>query len=159
MGGYSDAGDSARCHFVGSYRQKVEQKGRITLPSTCRRALPAGAEGIFMVRQSPRDKCVQLIPVEEWRRMAAQRGAQSGVSGRGLVWQQRALFSQVEESAIDPKGRIAANPEILAANGIAGEVLVVGVNRLLELWNPETFFAELDQQSAAAPDVEDLLYG
>jgi MraZ protein len=159
MGDHSDAIPSARCHFVGSYRQKVEQKGRITLPSACRRAMPAGVEGIFMLRQSPTGPCVQLIPVEEWRRMAAERGARSGATGRELVWQQRALFSQVEESSIDHKGRVVANPELLAANGIAGEVLVVGVNRLIELWNPEAFFAELERQSAATLDVEDLLYG
>lgn len=155
MGGNSDA----RCHFVGSYRQKVEQKGRITLPSACRRAIPAEAEPAFMLRQSPRDHCVQVIPVDEWRRMATERGTRTGATGRGLVWQQRALFSQVEESVLDFKGRIAVNPDLLSVNGIAGEVLVVGVNRVLELWNPETFLAELQQQSPATNDVDDLLYG
>ena len=144
--------------FFGQFRLKIDEKGRLTLPATHRNALPAGADLEFVVRRSAKDSCLQLIPKAEWHSLAARRRGQPNADGDALRWQQRTLYSQAEEVVLDLKGRMAISRERLASAGISDEAIVVGVNRILELWEPQAFLSALDQKAAAPSDVDDLLY-
>jgi MraZ protein len=142
----------------GQGRLKIDEKGRLTLPATHRSALPAGADLEFVVRRSGKDSCLQLIPKAEWHALAARRRGQPSADGDALRWQQRTLYSQAEEVVLDLKGRMGISRERLASAGISDEAIVVGVNRILELWEPRAFLNALEQKAAAPSDVDDLLY-
>jgi MraZ protein len=144
--------------FFGQFRLKIDEKGRLTLPATHRNALPESAGLEFVVRRSGKDACLQLIPKPEWHSLAARRRGQTDADGEQLRWQQRTLYSQAEEVVLDVKGRMAISRERLSAVGISDEAIVVGVNRILELWEPQAFLNALDQKAAAPSDVDDLLY-
>jgi len=147
------------CNFVGRYRLRVEAKGRVTLPAPCRRALPDPTEPIFMVRAAPDTPCIQLIPAQEFRQAAEQFVGLSSGDAETRARRRRKTFSSVEEITADQKGRFGIDPSLLRKIGVEDEVLIVGVNRILELWKPETFTAELSEDEHVADELDDLLYG
>jgi len=145
------------CEFFGRYRIKGDEKGRLTLPSLLRRALPTGAKPLFLLRQGTDDPYIQMIPLHEWN--ALQKRREGGLKGRELRWSQRTFKGGVDPVQLDPKGRFSVVAELLEKNGIADEILVQGVGRVLELWDPDTFFRLLEKNSTDPKDVDDLLYG
>lgn len=147
------------CEFFGRYRLKLDDKGRVTLPSLLRRALPTGAKSLFLLRQGSDDPYVQMIPVHEWNRLQGRREAAGGLTGRELRWSQRTFKGGVVPVQLDPKGRFSVAGELTEANGIGEEILIQGVGRVLELWDPTTFFDLLAKNSMDPKDVDDLLYG
>jgi MraZ protein len=142
------------CEFFGQYRLKLDEKGRLTLPSICRKALPEGAEPTFILRQGD-DEFVQMIPLYEFKQLR-QRRQKVDTSGRSLQWQARNFYGGVESTSLDPKGRFKIPESLVAGNHFEEEVLVVGVGRILELWRPETFFAEQQKFPDASADIDDL---
>lgn len=147
------------CQFFGEFRLKIDAKGRLTLPASHRKALSnAGVEAELVVRRASKDSCLQLIPKAEFLAFAQQRRGQSSVDGETLRRQQRALYSQSEEAALDLKGRMAISRERLSAAGIQGDAILVGVNRILELWEPQAYLADQAEQAKTAKEVDDLLF-
>ncbi len=118
--------------------------------------MPEGSESTFLLRQG-KERCIEMIPLTEWQKLRA-RGGTPDKTGADRRWAQRSFRSEVEPAQLDPKGRFSAPDELLTDNGIKGEVLIVGVGRILELWNPDTFFAELKKHRTGSDEMDDLFY-
>ena len=48
--------------------------------------------------------------------------------------------------------------ELLDRGGMKRDVLVLGVGKLLELWDPDTFFAAASKHEVDGGEIDDLLY-
>ena len=144
--------------FSGRFRLKSDSKGRLTLPSFCRRALPVEEEQWLVMRRGG-ESYVQVIPLHEWQRIEArQRGGQAAARGPERQWQLRLQSSSVAHSCLDQKGRVTVPQDLLEHAGIAGEVLVLGVGRHMELWDPDTFFAQAAKHADDGNQIDDLLF-
>lgn len=144
--------------FFGRFRLKLDAKGRLTLPSIYRREL--GEEDEWLVLRPGADGFVQVIPSQQWQKLLAeQRRSSAGVGrGRDRQWQRRLQASGVSVAALDLKGRITVAQELLEKCGIQKEVLVLGVGKHLELWDPETFFEAAAGHEVDGGEIDDLLY-
>lgn len=157
---YESRRDEAR--FYGRFRLKLDAKGRLTLPSVYRRALglgaspadgDAGREDTLLVLRRGAEGHVQLIPYETWDQIVDQQQAQSAATGRERRWAARRQYSGVEIATLDPKGRLTVPQSLIESGGLAGDVMVIGAKRLMEIWDPETFF----QLEAQAPEEDESL--
>lgn len=157
-------GSEAR--FYGRFRLKLDAKGRITLPSVYRRALglggaasdgEGGRDETHLVLRRGAEGFVQIIPYETWDRMV-DRQQKSDATGSARQWQARRQFSSVEIAGLDPKGRLTVPQSLIEAGGLAGDVMCVGAKRLMEIWDPETFFRLEAQAPAEDTTLDDELY-
>lgn len=138
--------------FMGTYRPKLDEKGRLFLPAKFRNAL---AEGVVVTQGQ--ENCLFVWPPEVFDREAdkAMSVPLSSASGRSHA---RIFFSGGDEMIPDKQGRISINPALRAYARLDRDVVVIGVRDRLEIWNPpswETYqaeqlqtFAELDEALA-----------
>lgn len=145
--------------FYGRFRIKLDVKGRLTLPALYRRSLGVddGDEAGLVLRQG-NEGFVQIVPAAVFDELV--RSGATGGSGKGAdrQWQKRMQLSSVDHASLDPKGRITVPSSLLEHNGIGREVLVLGVGRLMEIWDPDTFFALEKQKELETAAVDELLY-
>ena len=145
----------------GRFRIRLDAKGRLTLPALYRRSLGVGdpTDEAWLVLLQGNDGCIRVMPAPEFDELVRSGFAEGKGSDPEYRAQRRQLLSSVENASLDSKGRMTVPSELLKKNGIGRDVLVVGVGRLMEFWDPETFF-ELDKQTEldTAP-LDDLLYG
>ena len=142
----------------GRFRLKLDAKGRLTLPSIYRRAI--GDEDSWLVLRPGSEGFVQVIPSEQWQELLSQqreRGAERG-RGRDRQWQRRLHSSGVSLVSLDVKGRVTVPQELLDRGGMKRDVLVLGVGKHLELWDPDTFFAAASEHEVDGGEIDDLLY-
>ena len=150
----------SRPRFHGRFRQKLDEKGRVSLPAFLRRAIPqqhSGEQGNLILMDGP-EGYVQALPVEEWEDRTRRWRASATEGGAKKRWRRRAIFGGVVPAPIDDKGRFKIPRELLEAAGIDRECLILGVDTAIEIWNPQRYFEQQAQVETDLSDLEDLLF-
>ncbi len=120
--------------FVGEYRHSLDSKGRLSFPAKLREKL--GAE--FVMCRSF-DKCIRIHTMESWQEFADKLSSLQMVEDRNVS---RYFFSGAVWSGLDSQGRVVVPQHFRDFAGIDKNVVIVGVNKYLELWDEETWDAE-----------------
>ena len=121
--------------FAGTFENRIDRKGRVSLPADFRAELPADGARVVYVYPSPRGTALE----------ACDRGFMQRMSDS---IEQFDIFSDEEDDmtasivaaarriTIDPEGRIALPPELIAEAGIEDAVTFVGRGARFQIWNP-----------------------
>jgi MraZ protein len=122
--------------FKGTYRHRIDPKGRLPVPAAFRRGL--GEQPAPELVATPLDQCVACYPRDEWARLETQLHALPAFS-KPVKALTRLLASRAVDCALDVQGRILLPAALRAAAGLAHEVVVVGVLNRFEVWAPEAW--------------------
>ena len=134
--------------FMGTYRPKLDEKGRLFLPAKFRDRL---AEGVVVTQGQ--EHCLVVWPPEVFDR-EADRASEKPLTSKAARGYARTFFSGGDEVVPDKQGRISVPASLREYAGLEKDVVVIGVRDRLELWNPTRWddyqrnevqrFAELD---------------
>lgn len=136
--------------FKGTYRHRIDPKGRLPVPAAFRRALAGeGSKGLVLTLL---DQCLAAYPPTEWARLEAQlRGLPAfSRSVKALI---RLLTSRAVDCELDVQGRILLPAPLRQAAGVGHEVVVVGVLNRFEVWPPEAWEAFVRESERLLEDV------
>lgn len=135
--------------FKGTYRHRIDPKGRIPVPAAFRRGLADGRPGVVV---TPLDQCLAAYPPAEWARLEEQLRALPAFSkpAKALT---RLLTSRAVDCDLDVQGRILLPAALRAAAGLEREALVIGVLNRIELWSPERWDAFVSESERLLEDA------
>ena len=136
--------------FKGTYRYRLDGKGRLPVPPPFRRGLAsAGARGLVVTLL---DECLAAYPPAEWERLETQLVSLPAFSKpvKGLT---RLLASRAADCELDGQGRILLPPALRAAAGLGREATVIGVLNRFEVWSPERWSAFLEGSERLLEDA------
>ncbi len=122
--------------FYGEFEYKIDPKGRVPFPPRFRRELKDG-----VVLTPGVEGCIIAYPLSEWKKLATTLTSGS-VTRSKLRKLHRAIFATAFRTSIDGQGRVALPISLREYAGIEDEVVIIGVNNYLELWNKEQWEAE-----------------
>ncbi len=122
--------------FFGEFEYKVDEKGRVPIPSKFRRELKEG-----VVLTPGIEKCIIAYPQSEWKKLAATLTT-GAVTPSKLRRLNRAIFATAFSLYIDGQGRIALPAPLREYAEIEDEVVIAGTNTYLELWNKDQWQSE-----------------
>ncbi len=135
--------------FAGTFENKIDRKGRVSLPADFRAELPADGNRVIYIYRSPK-----VGALEACDRAFLQRLVDS--------LEQFDMFSDAEDElgstivadarkvSIDNEGRIVVPAEFLAFAGISQRVTFVGRGSRFQLWNPDAFEAHAAEKRERA---------
>jgi MraZ protein len=133
--------------FKGTYRHRLDGKGRLPVPAAFRRQL--AGEGLVV---TVLDQCLAVFPHAEWLRLEEQLRALPPF-GRQVKALARHLASRAVDCGLDVQGRILLPPALRAAAGLEREAVVVGVLDRFEVWAPATWDSFLRDSERLLDDV------
>ena len=139
--------------FFGEFAYRIDEKGRVLIPPRFRREL---GEGIVLTPGV--DKCINAYPLSGWRKVAAALTSGS-ISRSKLRKLNRAIFATAFSLNLDGQGRIALPDPLREYAQIEDEVVIVGVNTYLELWNSEQWEVEKATSLEQAGQIIETLEG
>jgi MraZ protein len=134
--------------FKGTYRHRIDAKGRLPVPASFRRAL--GPEDALVVTLL--DQCLAAYPPSEWARLEGQLAVLPAFS-KPVKALTRLLTSRAADCEIDAQGRILLPPALRQASGLMRDAVVVGVLNRFEVWAPEAWDAFLRESERLLDDV------
>ncbi len=128
--------------FLGQHVYTLDSKGRLTIPACFRKEL---TERLVITRGL--DHCLALYPLDVWQELTHKVNALpiTSVQGRAL---RRLFFADATAVSLDRQGRMLV-PERLreyATLILSHEVVVVGLDRYMELWAPAQWEMHNEQQ-------------
>ena len=127
--------------LYGKYKLSLDPKKRLAIPAKIRNAFPEGQqEKIFLTKGT--EECITGYYMEEWKNFENWVES-SGFDDAEKRRLRRKHFSVVTDPAFDKQGRVTLSDELLEFANLknAPEVLVVGCNKYIEIWNPEIYEA------------------
>ena len=140
--------------FRGSALAKVDEKGRLKVPSIFRAdgADEAGSE--FFVT-SIRGESVRIYPMEVWTAIEEKLSRTSSLRPSVARFKNFVnYYGQV--AALDNQGRVLLHPLLREKTGARGDVVVLGQQNFLEVWNRSAFEEMLRGDPLTDFDLEAL---
>ena len=136
--------------FRGNHPTRVDEKGRLKLPSDFRGLLEGGPEAKQMFYITSKDgRRAQVYPIKAWEEIEAKLAKIADMTpAKRKFLDVTNYYGQMAE--MDTQGRLLL-PQILRESAkVTAEVVVFGVQTYLEVVDHEMFKAELE----AAPLTE-----
>lgn len=126
--------------FVGEYRSKIDDKGRIVFPAAFKDAISSETPIRLVVKKNIFVPCLDLYLYEEW-----ERESENIKSKLNFFNKEHALFWRgymQGRAIVEPDGklgRISIPKQLLAAIGASKEMVFLGNDHKIELWAKENF--------------------
>ncbi len=123
--------------FVGQSKHTITKDGRLSLPSKMRDVIGKkyDTDEVYIVLLPENILCI--YPESEFEKMVEELTKQLGSSLGSSTQLKREICSNADQSKIDSSGRIVIPQEMRDAAEIDQDVLVLGTEDHMELWNPE----------------------
>jgi len=124
--------------FFGKHTAKIDDKGRIVIPSGIKSVVPAD-QMQFVIRKDMYSNCLEMYTWQEWANMSqAVRSKLDLAFDEDHIRYWRTYMSDTVTVVPDAKlGRITIPREILDKAGIDKEVVFLGVDYKVEIWAKE----------------------
>lgn len=125
-------------HFTGTHDHKLDDKGRVSLPSEFRRVLDAvGSSGaLYIVPQLDDPRAHVVFTVEAYSNLIDRHNTREYAS---LAAQQRTelkLVTRATQVQVDDVGRIVLSKPLREKIDLAKQVRFVGQASSFEIWEP-----------------------
>jgi len=146
--------------FFGRYTTTIDEKGRCIMPAKLRAVVDDSGnpmlEGeIFLTKGL--EGCLSVYSSSEW--MAVQQRLSSlDFTDKAYRSFSRRFYSLASPVTPDKNGRILIPSHLIAEASLEKELVVIGVNRLIEIWNPQMLKYYLEQYAGGYEEVAGKLF-
>jgi MraZ protein len=146
--------------FFGRYTTTIDEKGRCILPAKLRAVAddtgkPLLAGEIFLTKGL--EGCLAVYPQVEWDAIQ-QRMSTLDFTDRSYRSFSRRFYSFAAPVTADKKGRILITAHLMAESELARELVVIGVNRSIEIWNPQLLKYYMEKFAGSYEEVAAKLF-
>lgn len=121
--------------FVGKYERQLDERGRFVLPAKIREKL----SGTVYITKAPTEDCLNLYTEEEWAEIVQNLRKIPTSTDKNLARFVREFFSRALDCELDKQGRIPLSSELIASAGLKKDIVLVGANNKLEIWDAEQY--------------------
>ena len=146
--------------FYGKYQTTLDDKGRFALPAKLRAVTEAKKKPILdgdLILTKGLEGCLSLYPSHEWEEIQ-ERLSSLNFTQKDFRFFSRRFYSAAGVVSPDKNGRVLIPSHLIDEAALKRELLVIGVNRWIEIWNPERYAYYLEQYAGSYEDVAERLF-
>ncbi len=143
--------------FIGKERHAVDEKGRLMIPVRFRRkfesaasadigdVVPGHVDGLYIMKAP--DRSLELYEPFIW---AGLRKSLSGLSDFNPEERllKTLMYESLETVELDRHGRVALSREFLEHAGISKDVVIIGADTKMIIWDPERLSSLLHESAS-----------
>ncbi len=123
--------------FTGTHINKVDKKGRVSVPAPFRATLSGQGFAGAVVFPSFTADCIEGCGASFLEELAAGMDVSAAVFSEEEDDLATLIFAQARQLAFDPEGRIILPDDFMAHAGIGDSAAFVGKGRKFQIWEPE----------------------
>ena len=138
--------------FSGTFKPKLDDKGRLFLPAKFRDAM---GDGLVITRGQ--DRSIDVRTKADFDVFAAKFQTASQTDARLRAYG-RMLFALASEQVPDKQGRITVTPELRQYSAIERDCVVIGIYNRVEIWEPQAWADYTAAQETAFSDVQEEIF-
>jgi MraZ protein len=133
--------------FIGEYEHSIDVKGRLIMPAKLRDEL-----GENFVITKGLDGCLFAYSLNEWKIFEEKLRALplSNKNARDFT---RFFLAGAMECEIDKQGRFLISSNLRDFANLEKEVVIIGVNTRIEIWNKEKWKAYSNEENSNVDEI------
>ena len=129
--------------FIGCYKAKLDDKGRLIFPAAFKSSMGEGANLRFVVKKSLFAECLEMYAYDEWEKDSeAVRSRLNFFNPEHAAFWREYMRGTADVEPDSKLGRMMIPKEMLDRVGITKEVVFAGNNHLIEIWDKEKYEAK-----------------
>ncbi|MCA1591562.1 MAG: division/cell wall cluster transcriptional repressor MraZ [Acidobacteria bacterium] len=121
----------------GNYTARIDDKGRLKVPTTFRRYIEEKHGTEFYIT-SLTGECVRIYPLSEWEFIEQRLALLPSMDPARRKFLDRTNYYG-QQASMDGQGRILVHPLLRKAASVVGDVAVLGYLTYLEVWELDRF--------------------
>jgi MraZ protein len=138
----------------GNAPAKIDDRGRLKVPSTFRAAIQQ-EHGRELYVTSLTGDSVRIYPMPVWLEVEGRLAQMPSTHPARTRFLDRVNFYG-QTAELDPQGRVLIHQRLRDSAQMAGEVDVLGLQNFLEVWNHDRFVAKLTRDPFTDDDAKAL---
>lgn len=128
--------------FIGCYKAKLDDKGRLIFPSAFKSVMGEGADLRFVIKKSLFSECLEMYTYQQWEKDSEEVRSRLNLFNKdqARVWREYMRGTAIVEP--DGKlGRMLVPRQLLDSAQITREVVFSGSNDFIEIWDKDKYEA------------------
>ena len=125
--------------FIGDFTCKLDDKGRVLLPSAFIRQMAGVMQDRFVIRKDIFDSCLVLYPIVEWERQNQVLRKNTNPYNREHSKFLRGFFKGIAEIVLDANNRLLIPKRLLDEIGADREIVMTGQLGKIEIWTKDDY--------------------
>lgn len=143
--------------LTGEFKNVLDEKGRLILPTRIRNELP----GNMVVITQGVDRCLWIFTPSQWDSLARRlMESTSPFQSRSRMVQRR-IIAPAQEIEIDKAGRIAIPQSLREFARLTKECVILGIDKYIEVWDADEYASYWQENEAefrgAAEELSSLI--
>jgi MraZ protein len=128
--------------IIGTYECKIDAKGRVLVPASLKKQLPAISDG-FVLKRSVFEPCLELWPMTEWNKMMAKINKLNPFDKKVDAFIRR-FMAGVKTVDIDDAGRLLISKDLMGFAQMTKEIVFSSKVNIVEVWDKARYEATLE---------------
>jgi len=141
--------------FTGTFENKVDAKGRVSIPAPFRALIKASKSGQIALFPSFRYNGLEGMSLDMLTALASQNAAVNPFA-KGKTNPYSVLFRSALTLGIDDAGRITLPDSLISRAALTGKAVFTGEGHSFLVWSPEAHQAQMAEDLAALAEGEGL---
>ncbi len=126
--------------FLSTYHNRIDKKGRVSIPAQFRAALAAQEFAGIVAYPSPLHGCIEGCGMNRIMKLN-QRVERFDPYSEERDAFATTIFGESVQLAFDTEGRVMLPEALIAFAGLIEQVTIVGKGEIFEIWEPKAFEA------------------
>ena len=137
------SGEPAVALFLSTHINKIDSKGRVSVPASFRAALLGQTGGGIVAYRSLKFAALEAAGADRFEELAARLDRLPEFSDErdSLA----SIMADAQLLALDGEGRIMLPHHLVSHAGISTSAAFVGLGRTFQIWNPDAFRQHQDE--------------
>lgn len=145
--------------FISTYTNKVDKKGRVSVPASFRQVLAKKGSASSVIAYSSFVKgCVEASGLDHFEKIYQSIEALDQFSDERDALS-ASIFGNSLELSLDADGRILLPRDLMEQVGIEDKAVFMGKGGTFEIWSPERYAVYLEEARALAKEKRASLSG
>ena len=125
-------------NFIGTYECKIDDKGRLKLPSSLVKQMEDFGGGSFVVKRSVFQPCLEVYPMKGWEKLMEKINKLNRFQKKNadFIRQFTAGLKIVEP---DNAGRIQVSKDLTLFANLTKETVITSAGELFEIWDKSAY--------------------
>ncbi|MBW8522177.1 division/cell wall cluster transcriptional repressor MraZ [Chryseobacterium chendengshani] len=125
-------------NFIGTYECKIDDKGRLKVPSSLTKQMENFDDKTFVVKRSVFQPCLEVYPMKAWDRMMEKINKLNRFIKKNADFI-RMFTAGVKTVELDSAGRLQISKDLTHYAGLTKDIVVTSAGELFEIWDKDAY--------------------
>lgn len=150
-------------NFIGTYECKIDDKGRMKVPSSLAKQMENFGGDSFVIKRSVFQNCLEVYPMKHWDKLMEKINKLNRFQKKNVDFI-RVFTAGVKTVELDNSGRLQISKDLTVFADLKKEIVITSAGELFEIWDKDAYekviatneadFAQLAEEVMGGLDLE-----